>query len=116
MPDTNQKRNLKLPASLLIGSFTILLIVASLFNPKDNIAIIPLFFLLLWLIFFSFMLVILRVFKKAGNPRQKTWIGLISTFLVLFLMLKSTGEVRPADLLVLVLLASGLSLYVNRRL
>lgn len=116
MPENKPKRILKLPAIILLGSFTLLALVSALFNPKEDIAIIPLFFLLIWTIIFSFMWLALGLIKKGAGPKAKSWIGLIATFAVLFLMLKSTGEVRPVDLLVLLLLASGLSLYLNRRL
>lgn len=110
------KTSVKLPAMLLAGSFSLLLVLSSLTNPRQDIVAIPLFFLLIWLTVYSLILLFIGLVRLPTSTKTKTWVGLAVTFLVVFLMLKSTGEVKPLDILVLLLLGSGLSLYINRRL
>lgn len=111
-----KKHSVKLPIASLIGSFIFLILLSSLTSPQENIAVIPLFFLLIWGFVFSLMLLIFRLLRLKSGYKSKTWLGLITTFLVIVMMLRSTGDIKPLDVLVLLLLASGTSLYINRRL
>lgn len=99
----------------MIGSFSVLASVAVLSNPQQSIATIPLFFVMLWLVIFSFLWLLGVIFFSKGRNNLKTHLSLITTAIVLFLMLKSTGEIRPADAAVLILLIAGLAFYINRR-
>jgi hypothetical protein len=89
--------------------------ISLLTNPSANIAFTILFFVLLYILFFSLLcgVAILQFGTVSGGLRRR--LLLISTFAVVFLMMLSTGSLSFVDFLILLLIVAGLYFYLGRR-
>lgn len=105
----------KLPAGVAALSLISLLLILFTTSPFNKIGYAILFFALLaiFLISSGYFVSIVQ-FGKVDRPIRYR-IVLISLFLVIFLMFRSTQSLTWVDALVLILIIFGLLFYINRR-
>lgn len=110
------KRRLKLPAILMTGSFLVLALLALLTSPVKNISFAAAFFLMLTVFLVSTGYLVVRLQSGVVRPKARYRIFIVSSFLLVLLMFRSAQSLGWVDLVTLVLIAAGLTLYADRRI
>lgn len=110
------KRQLRLPAIFMAGSFLVLALLMMLTSPVKNIAFAAAFFLLLLVFLVSTGYLVVRLQFGAVRPRARYRIFIVSSFILVIIMFRSAQSLSWVDVLTLVLIAGGLLFYSDRRL
>lgn len=104
----------KLPVLIMTGSFCGLLVLALLTNPINQVGVIFVFFCLVLTFFISLGLVLTGKSKNSLTKRRYK-ITMLSIFVVILLMFRSTQSLGLTDVTILILTVSGLFFYISRK-
>ena len=105
----------KLPTIIAGGSFLCLLLILLTTSPFDKIGYAIVFFAIFMVFGLSFghLIAFAQTGKVTAVDRYK--IAIVSLFIIIFLMFRSTQSLSWIDAMVLALIIFGLLFYVGRR-
>jgi uncharacterized membrane protein YbaN (DUF454 family) len=110
----NIREKAKWPAIATLASLIFLLVFVATTNPLNNVSYIIIFFVGLLAFLLSFGSFVVSVQPgPAGRNRYKVMI--LSLFIIILLMFRSSQSLSLVDGLVLVLIIFGLWFYIDRR-
>jgi len=110
-----RKSHLLLPAALSVGSFLCLLAVMFLTSPVKKISYAIVFFVVLLSLLLSLGYLWVSMWAGKTNTASRPRIAIISILLIVLIMFRSAGSLSWIDLLVVLILGSGLLFYSGRR-
>lgn len=110
-----RRKHLKLSFIWVLVPLAGLLTFSALTNPVDSVSHSLIFFSLLLAVIAATVAFITYLFMGRVSPKSRWRIVTISIAAVVALMLKSSGSLKPAETVVLLLIVVGLWFYSGRR-
>jgi hypothetical protein len=104
-----------LPSILALCSFVVLLVCVLFTTPVKNISYVAVFFVSLLTFLMSFLYLAVRFRAGSVSPKSRYKIFSLSIFLVILIMFRSAQSLSLIDILILILITSGLFFYISKR-